>query len=149
MACIISFRAINELQRERLHHSRATVFTWNGQTGKYFLQVKSWVFSSLPRHHFDGAWSMAGIFHTREIDLQTDISVVELILRKFPSSPEKPGEPRMRKHSLVPGARKKRRSAWYTLFAHAFNLPGTPGYFWILLCHVTSEFGPNIVNLSG
>ena len=25
--------------------------------------------------------------------------------------------------SLVPGAREKRRSAWYTLFAHAFNLP--------------------------
>ena len=33
-ACIISFRAMDELQRERLHHSRATVFTWNGQTGE-------------------------------------------------------------------------------------------------------------------
>ena len=33
-AYIISFRAIDELQRERLHHSRATVFTWNGQMGK-------------------------------------------------------------------------------------------------------------------
>ena len=27
-ACIILFRAINELQRERLHHSCATAFTW-------------------------------------------------------------------------------------------------------------------------
>ena len=25
--------------------------------------------------------------------------------------------------SLVPSAREKRRSGWYTLFAHAFNLP--------------------------
>ena len=25
--------------------------------------------------------------------------------------------------TLVLGAREKRRSAWYTLFAHAFNLP--------------------------
>ena len=34
--------------------------------------------------------------------------------------------------SLVPGAREKRRSAWYTLFAHAFNLPkmwGVRGIF--------------------
>ena len=27
--------------------------------------------------------------------------------------------------SLVPSAREKRRSAWYTLFAHAFSLPRT------------------------
>ena len=33
-ACITSFRAINELQRERLHHSCATMFTWNGQMGE-------------------------------------------------------------------------------------------------------------------
>ena len=33
-ACIISFRAIDELQRERLHQSRTTVFTWNGQMGE-------------------------------------------------------------------------------------------------------------------
>jgi len=26
------------------------------------------------------------------------------------------------KISLVPGAREKRRSAWYTLFAHALNI---------------------------
>ena len=35
--------------------------------------------------------------------------------------------------SLVPGTREKRRSAWYTLFAHAFNLPkmwGLRAIFW-------------------
>ena len=35
---------------------------------------------------------------------------------------------------------------------HAFKSPqdvGTPGYFLILPCHVTSEFGLDIVNLSG
>ena len=31
--------------------------------------------------------------------------------------------------SLVSGARKKRRSAWYTLFVHAFNLPKMWGLF--------------------
>ena len=41
MACIISFRAIDKFQRERLHQSRATVFTWNGQMGEEFLQAKS------------------------------------------------------------------------------------------------------------
>ena len=54
--------------------------------------------------------------------------------------------------SLVPGAHKKRRSAWYILFAHTFQSPqdvGTLDYFLILPCHVTSEFGLDIVNLSG
>ena len=49
-------------------------------------------------------------------------------------------------------ARAKNGSAWYTQFAHAFKSPqdvGTPGNFLILPCHVTSEFGLDIVNLSG
>ena len=37
--------------------------------------------------------------------------------------------------SLVPGARKKRRSACYTLFAHAFNLPKMWG-----LCAISDSF---------
>ena len=44
--------------------------------------------------------SMASIFHTREIDWQTEDSVMEQILQKFPSSPEKPGEPHMRKQCV-------------------------------------------------
>ena len=38
---------------------------------------------------------MAGIFHTGEIDRQTEVSATELTLRKFPSSPEKLGKLRM------------------------------------------------------
>ena len=49
------------------------------------------------------ALSMAGILHTREIHRQTEVSVTEQTLQKFLSSPEKPGEPCMRKQ-CVPGA---------------------------------------------
>ena len=38
--CIASFKAIGELQRERLHQSRAAVFSWNGRTRGQFLQAK-------------------------------------------------------------------------------------------------------------
>ena len=41
MVCIASFKAIGELQRERLRQSRAAAFSWNGQTHGQFLQVKS------------------------------------------------------------------------------------------------------------
>ena len=34
-----------------------------------FLQVKSGVSSSLPHHHLNRAWSVAGIFHTGEIGM--------------------------------------------------------------------------------
>ena len=54
---------------------------------------------------------MAGIFHTGEIDLQTKVSVTEQILQKFPSSPEKPGKPRMHKQ-CVPGTPSDFSSAW-------------------------------------
>ena len=54
---------------------------------------------------------MAGIFHTREIDLQTEVNVTELILRKLPSSPEKPGELHMHKQ-CVPGAPSDFLSTW-------------------------------------
>ena len=54
---------------------------------------------------------MAGIFHIGEIDWQTEVSVTELILRKSPSSPEKPGELRMRKQ-CVPGAPSDFSSTW-------------------------------------
>ena len=53
----------------------------------------------------------AGIFHTGEIDWQTEVSVTELILRKFPSSPEKPVEPHMHKQ-CIPGAPSDFSSAW-------------------------------------
>ena len=39
--CTASFEAIGKLQRERLHQSRATAFSWNGQTRGQFLQAKS------------------------------------------------------------------------------------------------------------
>ena len=54
---------------------------------------------------------MAGIFHIGEIDWQTEVSVRELILQKFPSFPETPGEPRMHKQ-CVPGAPSDFSSAW-------------------------------------
>ena len=39
--CIASFEAIGELQRERLRHSRAAAFSWNGQMRGQVLQAKS------------------------------------------------------------------------------------------------------------
>ena len=39
--CIASFEVISELQRERLHHSHAAAFSWNGPTHGQLLQVKS------------------------------------------------------------------------------------------------------------
>ena len=54
---------------------------------------------------------MAGIFHTGEINWQTKVSVTELILWKFPSSSEKPGELRMRKQ-CVQGAPSDFLSTW-------------------------------------
>ena len=41
MVCIASFKAIGELQVERLYHSRAAVFSWNGQMHGQVLQTKS------------------------------------------------------------------------------------------------------------
>ena len=38
---IALFEVIGELQRERLRHSRATAFSWNGRTRGQILQVKS------------------------------------------------------------------------------------------------------------
>ena len=45
--------------------------------------------------------------------------------------------------NLIPGARKKRRSAWYTLLRMRLISPdvGSPDYFLILSCYVTSELG--------
>ena len=48
--CIASFEVIGEVQRERLHQSRAKALSWNGRTRGQFLQVKSQVPSSLPHH---------------------------------------------------------------------------------------------------
>ena len=39
-ACIASFEVIGELQRERLRHSRAAAFSWNGRTRGQLLQAK-------------------------------------------------------------------------------------------------------------
>ena len=39
--CIASFEVIGELQRERLHHSRAAAFNWNGRMRGQLLQAKS------------------------------------------------------------------------------------------------------------
>ena len=39
--CIASFEVIGKLQRERLRHSRAAAFGWNGRTRGQLLQVKS------------------------------------------------------------------------------------------------------------
>ena len=48
--CIALFEVIGELQRERLCQSCAKTFSWNGRTHGQFLQAKSRVPSSLPRH---------------------------------------------------------------------------------------------------
>ena len=61
--CIASFKVIGELQREKLHHSRAAAFSWNGRTRGQLLPAKSWVPLSLPRHRLQRAWSVAGIFY--------------------------------------------------------------------------------------
>ena len=39
--CIALFKAIGELQRERLRQSRAAAFSSNGRTRGQFLQAKS------------------------------------------------------------------------------------------------------------
>ena len=39
--CIALFEAIGEVERERLCHSRATVFSWNGEMCGRILQAKS------------------------------------------------------------------------------------------------------------
>ena len=39
--CIASFEVISELQRERLHQSRAEAFSWSGRTRVQLLQAKS------------------------------------------------------------------------------------------------------------
>ena len=62
--CIASFEAIGELQRDRLRHSRATAFSWNGGQ---LLQTKGRVPSSLPYHCLQRAWSVAGISYTGEV----------------------------------------------------------------------------------
>ena len=67
MVCTALFKAIGELQRDRLRHSRAIAFSWNGQTHGQFLQAKSWVPSSLPHHRLHRAWSVAGIFYMGEV----------------------------------------------------------------------------------
>ena len=41
MVCIALFEVISELQRERLHHSRAAAFSWNRRTRGQLLQAKN------------------------------------------------------------------------------------------------------------
>ena len=62
--CNASFEVIGELQTERLRHSRAAAFTWNGRMRGRLLQAKSWVPSSLPHLCLQRAWSVAGILCT-------------------------------------------------------------------------------------
>ena len=38
--CIASFKAIDELQKKRLHQSCTAAFSWNGPTRGPFLQAK-------------------------------------------------------------------------------------------------------------
>ena len=63
-AFIASFKGINELQRERLHESRATTFSWNGESCGQFLEAKSWVIWSLSHLRLCRAWLVEGIFYT-------------------------------------------------------------------------------------
>ena len=53
---------------------------------------------------------MAGIFHTGEIDWQTEVSITKLIYGGF-QIPQKPGEPHMYKQ-CVPGPPSNLSSAW-------------------------------------
>ena len=57
----------------------------------------------------------------RRITLLTVDSCVRLRLHGYEAKV-------MHESSLVPGAREKRRSAWYTLFAHAFKVAQYPGF---------------------
>ena len=66
---IALFKAIGELQRKRLRQSRAAVFSWNPRTRGQFLQAKSWVPSSILRHHPHRAWSVTGIFCMEEVSI--------------------------------------------------------------------------------
>ena len=67
--CIASFEAIGELQRDRLHHSRAAAFSWKGRMCGQFLQAKSWVPLSLPRHRLHRVWSVEGFLYMGEVSV--------------------------------------------------------------------------------
>ena len=76
--CIASFEVIGELQRERLHHSRAAAFSWSGQTRGQLLQAKSRVPSSLPHHRLQhGQWQAS--FIREKSACLAEVSVTELI----------------------------------------------------------------------
>ena len=64
--CIASFEAIGELQRERLHHSRAAAFT-AGMDERVDNSCKRRVLSLLPHYHLHRVWSVASIFYTGEV----------------------------------------------------------------------------------
>ena len=78
--CIASFEVIGELQRERLHQSRAKPLGWNGRMQGQFLQAKSRVTSSLPHHRPHTLYSVAGSFYTREVGVLAKVSLTEQVL---------------------------------------------------------------------
>ena len=93
---------IGELQREKLHQSRAKALSWNGRMRGQFLQAKRRIPSSLPRHRPHTVQSVAGSFYMREVGVLTKISVTEQVLREISKFPEILGKLSMRKQ-CVPG----------------------------------------------
>ena len=60
--CIALFKVIDELQRKRLHQSRATVFRWKGQISARVAKC--------PCHSFVIIqWLVAGTFHMGEVSM--------------------------------------------------------------------------------
>ena len=72
--CVIFFKVIGKLQRK----DYVVAFSRNGQMCGWFLQSKSWVVSSLSRHHSHRAWSVVCIFHVVKISYLTEVSVTEM-----------------------------------------------------------------------
>ena len=77
--------------------------SWNGRTREQFLQAKSQVPSSLPRHCPHTVQSVAGSFYTREVGVIAEVSVTEQVLWEISKFPEILGKLSMRKQ-CVPGS---------------------------------------------
>ena len=66
-AALLRLRWLVNFRGKGLCHSRAAELNWNGRPHEQLLQAMSWVPLLLPRHRLHRAWSVAGIFYTREV----------------------------------------------------------------------------------
>ena len=83
---IASFEVIGELQRERLHYSCATAFSWNGRTrGQFLQQGAEYIRCSLVIIYMErGQWKAS--FTREKSACLAEVSVMEHILWEFPNS---------------------------------------------------------------